>query len=145
MTGQRGSCLPTATASVLKSSRLSAPARSIMTGHTCVSTSSMKTNSPSSNLANYSVIKTQLGYSSLSYFSIQTARKYRTKQTKSHRHRSPSRLDSFKLNHITIKCFTGVDLGGILLSRAPQIFRRKTRFAGTVIRLGLPTFAAIWG
>ena len=29
----------------------------------------------------------------------------------------------------------GVDLGGIPLSRAPQIFRRNTRFAGTVIRL----------
>ena len=29
---------------------------------------------------------------------------------------------------------TGVDLGGIPLSRAPQIFRRNTRFAGTVIR-----------
>ena len=28
----------------------------------------------------------------------------------------------------------GVDLGGIPLSRAPQIFRRNTRFAGTVIR-----------
>ena len=28
---------------------------------------------------------------------------------------------------------TGVDLGGIPLSRAPQIFRRNTRFAGTVI------------
>ena len=27
----------------------------------------------------------------------------------------------------------GVDLGGIPLSRAPQIFRRNTRFAGTVI------------
>ena len=29
---------------------------------------------------------------------------------------------------------TGVDLGGIPLSRAPQIFRRNTRYAGTVIR-----------
>ena len=29
---------------------------------------------------------------------------------------------------------TGVDLGGIPLSRAPQILRRNTRFAGTVIR-----------
>ena len=29
---------------------------------------------------------------------------------------------------------SGVDLGGIPLSRAPQIFRRNTRFAGTVIR-----------
>ena len=28
----------------------------------------------------------------------------------------------------------GVDLGGIPLSRAPQIFRRNTTFAGTVIR-----------
>ena len=28
----------------------------------------------------------------------------------------------------------GVDHGGILLSQAPQIFRRNTRFAGTVIR-----------
>ena len=28
----------------------------------------------------------------------------------------------------------GVDLGGIPLSRAPQIFRRNTRFAGTLIR-----------
>ena len=30
--------------------------------------------------------------------------------------------------------YAGVDLGGIPLSRAPQIFRRNTRFAGTVIR-----------
>ena len=30
--------------------------------------------------------------------------------------------------------FTGVNLGGIPLSRAPHIFRRNTRFAGTVIR-----------
>ena len=29
---------------------------------------------------------------------------------------------------------SGVDLGGIPLSRAPQILRRNTRFAGTVIR-----------
>ena len=29
---------------------------------------------------------------------------------------------------------SGVDLGGIPLSRTPQIFRRNTRFAGTVIR-----------
>ena len=29
---------------------------------------------------------------------------------------------------------SGVDLGGIPLSRAPQIFRRNTIFAGTVIR-----------
>ena len=28
----------------------------------------------------------------------------------------------------------GVDLGGIPLSRAPEIFRRNIRFAGTVIR-----------
>ena len=37
----------------------------------------------------------------------------------------------------------GVDLGGIPLSRAPQISRRDTRFAGTVIRPGyqfLPRF-----
>ena len=37
----------------------------------------------------------------------------------------------------------GVDLGGIPLSRAPQISRRNTRFAGTVIRPGyqfLPRF-----
>ena len=32
------------------------------------------------------------------------------------------------------ECGTGVYLGGIPLSRAPQIFRRNTRFAGTVIR-----------
>ena len=32
------------------------------------------------------------------------------------------------------KMKTGVDLGGIPLSRAPQILRRNTRFAGTVIR-----------
>ena len=31
-------------------------------------------------------------------------------------------------------CRTGVDLGGIPLSREPQIFRRNTRYAGTVIR-----------
>ena len=38
---------------------------------------------------------------------------------------------------------SGVDLGGIPLSRAPQISRRNTRFAGTVIRPGyqfLPRF-----
>ncbi len=32
------------------------------------------------------------------------------------------------------KLLSGVDLGGIPLSRAPQIFRQDTRFAGTVIR-----------
>ena len=31
-------------------------------------------------------------------------------------------------------CIAGVDLGGIPLSRTPQILRRNTRFAGTVIR-----------
>ena len=35
---------------------------------------------------------------------------------------------------LTIITCAGVDLGGIPLSRAPQIFRRNTRFAGTVIR-----------
>ena len=41
------------------------------------------------------------------------------------------------------KCPTGVDHGGIPLSRAHQISRRNTRFAGTVIRPGyqfLPRF-----
>ena len=36
--------------------------------------------------------------------------------------------------------FAGVDLGGIPLSRAPQIFRRNTSNP-----VGLPTFAVIWG
>ena len=38
--------------------------------------------------------------------------------------------------NITVHIFIipGVDLGGIPLSPAPQIFRRNTRFAGTVIR-----------
>ena len=39
----------------------------------------------------------------------------------------------------------GVDLDGIPLSRAPHIFRRNTRFAGTVIRPGYQFFSAIWG
>ena len=43
----------------------------------------------------------------------------------------------------------GVYLGGIPLSRAPQIFRRNTRFALTGIRPDyqflLLIFAAIWG
>ena len=30
--------------------------------------------------------------------------------------------------------YPGVDLGGIPLSRTPQVFRRNTRFTGTVIR-----------
>ena len=41
------------------------------------------------------------------------------------------------------KIIRGVDVGGIPLSRAPQISRRDTRFAGTVIRPGyqfLPRF-----
>ena len=49
--------------------------------------------------------------------------------------------------HIILECcknaFTGVDLGGIPLSREPQISRRNTRFAGAVIRPGyqfLPRF-----
>ena len=45
--------------------------------------------------------------------------------------------------------FPGVYLGGIPLSRAPQIFRRNTRFALTGIRPDyqflLLIFAAIWG
>ena len=44
---------------------------------------------------------------------------------------------------------SGVDLGGIPLSRAPQIFRRNTRFALTGIRpdyqFCLLIFPAIWG
>ena len=38
------------------------------------------------------------------------------------------------LNAFSCKQWAGVDLGGIPLSRAPQILRRNTRFAGTVIR-----------
>ena len=49
----------------------------------------------------------------------------------------------------TIHPLPGVYLGGIPLSRAPQIFRRNTRFALTGIRPDyqflLLIFAAIWG
>ena len=35
---------------------------------------------------------------------------------------------------VIMMTYAGVDLGGIPLSRAPQIFRQNTRFARTVIR-----------
>ena len=41
--------------------------------------------------------------------------------------------------------FSEVYLGGIPLSRAPQIFRRNIRFVGTVIRPDYQFFATIWG
>ena len=37
-------------------------------------------------------------------------------------------------NRCVVSVYAGVDLGGIPLSRAPQILRRNTRFASTVIR-----------
>ena len=43
-----------------------------------------------------------------------------------------------------IQC-TGVDLGGIQLSRAPQIFRRNTRYAGTVICPDYQFLPRFWG
>ena len=47
-----------------------------------------------------------------------------------------SHKGSAKVVHLSmyVCLFAGVDLDGIPLSRAPQIFRRNTRFAGTVIR-----------
>ena len=48
-----------------------------------------------------------------------------------------------KIVVVVVACISGVDLGGIPLSRAPQILRRNTRFAGTIIRLDyqlLPRF-----
>ena len=54
-----------------------------------------------------------------------------------------------KVPHQRLILKSGVDLGGIPLSRAPQIFRRNTRFAGTVIRPDyqlLPRFGTrFWG
>ena len=55
-------------------------------------------------------------------------------------HRCPSRVNQLvKYQYLSldlkkVRHMSGVDLGGIPLSREPQIFRRNTRFAGTVIR-----------
>ena len=46
-----------------------------------------------------------------------------------------------KLNwNMSRNCLSGVDLGGIPLSRAPQIFRRNTRFPRNSNPAGLPFF-----
>ena len=48
------------------------------------------------------------------------------------------------LSALQISLMAVVDLGGIPLSRAPQIFRRNTRFAGTVIRPDYQLLPRFW-